>query len=143
MAAETFYHPVKVHWGDCDPARIAYTARIPSFALDSINAFWEHVLDGDGWYQMEIDRNIGTPFVHMSIDFLSPITPRHELMCEVRPVRVGNSSIEFTVTGRQNNRISFQGRFICVFTIADQFKKTRPPENIREAIAPYLAISAS
>ena len=32
-----FVHPVNVTWADCDPAKIAYTARLPYFALDAIN----------------------------------------------------------------------------------------------------------
>lgn len=78
-----FVYEIRVGWGDCDPARIAYTGRLPAFALEAIDAWWEHHLDGDGWYQMELDRGTGTPFVHMSIDFRSPVTPRHRLMCEV------------------------------------------------------------
>ena len=74
---DTFIHEIRVGWGDCDPARIAYTGRLPAFALEAIDAWWEHQLGGDGWYQMELDRGTGTPFVHMSIDFRSPVTPRH------------------------------------------------------------------
>ena len=34
-----YQHVLRVTWGDCDPARIVYTARIPWFALDAINAW--------------------------------------------------------------------------------------------------------
>ena len=64
-----FEHEIRVGWGDCDPARIAYTGRLPVFALEAIDAWWEHVLGGDGWYQLELDRGFGTPFVHLSLDF--------------------------------------------------------------------------
>jgi acyl-CoA thioesterase FadM len=133
-----FIHVIRVTWGDCDPARIAYTARIPWFALDAINAWWEHHLGGDGWYQMEIDRDVGTPFVHMGIDFRSPITPRYKLNCRVRPVRMGQTSIEFSVDGRQNGKVCFQGRFVCVFTQASTFIKQPPPEEIRRMIEPLI-----
>ena len=82
-------HEIRVTWGDCDPAKIAYTARLPWFALDAINAWWEDRLGGDGWFQMELDRNVGTPFVHMSMDFLAPVTPRDRLICHVWPARLG------------------------------------------------------
>lgn len=138
MTNTPFVHEIRVTWGDCDPARIAYTARIPWFALDAINAWWEHHLDGNGWYQMELDRNMGTPFVHMSLDFRSPITPRHRLMCEVWPVKLGNSSIEFRVDGKQDGILCFEGRFVSVFITADTFTRQSPPKDIRALVEPLL-----
>ena len=135
---DPFVHPVNVTWGDCDPARIAYTARLPAFALEAINGWWEAHLDGDGWYQMELDRNVGTPFVKMEMEFFSPVTPRHTLLCETFPTRLGNKSITFTVFGRQDDTLCFQGSFTCVFTIADAFKSQSVPDNLRAIIEPRV-----
>lgn len=135
---ERFVHPVNVTWGDCDPARIAYTARLPYFALDAINAWWEAHLDGDGWFQMEIDRNVGTPFVSMAMEFRSPVTPRHTLMCETFPTRLGEKSISFAVNGSQDGKLCFEGRFTCVFTIADKFKSQPVPADFRAMIEPHI-----
>ena len=134
---EPFAHEIRVTWCDCDPAKIAYTARLPWFALDAINAWWEHHL-GDGWYQMELDRNVGTPFVHMSLDFRSPVTPRHRLICKVRPVRLGETSITFRVDGSQNGVVCFEGRFVCVFIEARAFRKAPPPKDIRAVVEACL-----
>jgi len=136
--AVPFVHEIRVTWGDCDPARIAYTARLPWFALDAINAWWEAHLGGDGWYQLELDRNIGTPFVHLSMDFRAPVTPRHRLQCEVWPSRLGDRSITFSMLGRQSGTLCFEGVFTCVFTIADQFKSRPAPQELREIIAPLV-----
>lgn len=133
-----YEHEIRVTWADCDPAKIAYTGRIPGFALDAINGWWEAHLGEAGWFHLEIDRNIGTPFVHMTIDFHAPITPRHRLVCKVRPVRLGNSSIEFSVDGYQNNIQCFRGRFVNVFVVADQFAKQQVPPDIRTLVEPYL-----
>ena len=136
--SEDFVHEIRVTWGDCDPARIVYTARLPWFALDAINAWWEHHL-GDGWYQMELDRNVGTPFVHMSMDFSAPVTPRHRLQCEVAPKRLGTTSIEFAVTGRQDGVQCFTGRFVCVFIVAKTFTAQPAPPDIRAIVEPLIA----
>jgi acyl-CoA thioesterase FadM len=133
-----FTHEIRVEWGDCDPARIAYTGRIPGFALTAIDAWWEHHLDGAGWFQLELDQNIGTPFVHMSLDFRAPITPRHRLICEVWPKRLGTSSIRFVVNGRQDGTLCFEGEFVCVFTVADNFQVQPAPANIRRIVEPLL-----
>ena len=133
-----FVHPINVTWGDCDPARIAYTARLPAFALEAINGWWEAHLDGDGWYQMELDRNVGTPFVGLEMTFLSPVTPRHPLLCETFPAHLGTKSITFVVKGRQDGTLCFEGRFTSVFTIADQFKSQSAPADLRAIITPLI-----
>jgi len=133
-----YEHEIRVSWGDCDPARIAYTARIPWWALDAINAWWEAHLGGDGWFQMELDRNVGTPFVHMSLDFRAPITPRHRLICKVAPTRLGTSSIEFRVEGWQDGGLCFEGRFVCVFIVANEFRPRPAPADIRAVVAPLI-----
>ena len=134
----SFSHEIRVTWGDCDPAKIVYTGRIPWFALDAINAWWEAHLGG-GWYQLELDRNVGTPFVHMSLDFRAPITPRHRLICEVQPLKLGTSSITFGVNGFQDGTLCFEGRFVSVFITADKFEKRDAPEDIRAIVAPLIA----
>jgi len=136
--ANAYTHEIRVTWGDCDPAQIAYTGRLPWFALDAINGWWEARLGGDGWFQMEIDRNMGTPFVHMSLDFSAPVTPRHRLICHVWPTRLGDTSIEFRVEAEQDGTLCFAGNFVSVFTKADEFRKQAPPDDIRDLVAQFL-----
>jgi acyl-CoA thioesterase FadM len=135
---EPFVHEVRVAWADCDPARIVYTAHIPRWSLDAIDSWWEAHLNGAGWFQLNVDRNIGTPFVHMSLDFSAPITPRHRLICEVAPVRLGTSSIEFRVHGYQDGKPCFRGRFICVFVVSDAHVSLPAPPDIRAVVEPLL-----
>jgi len=127
-------HKINVSWGDCDPAKIVYTARLPWFALDAINGWWEAHLDGDGWFQMELDRNVGTPFVRLEMDFRHPVTPRHTLTCHVWPEKLGETSITFRVDAEQNGKLCFSTRTVSVFTVADQFAKQTPPTEIKEII---------
>ncbi|MCB1313551.1 MAG: acyl-CoA thioesterase [Sedimentitalea sp.] len=133
-----FEHEIRVAWGDCDPARIAYTARLPAFALDAIDAWWEAHLGGDGWFQLNLDRNIGTPFVHLSFDFRAPVTPRHRLICSVWPTALGRSSISFRVEGHQDGVLCFEARFTCVFVVADKLRPQEPPPDIRAIVEPLL-----
>ncbi|AUQ64227.1 acyl-CoA thioesterase [Phaeobacter inhibens] len=133
-----FIHEIRVGWGDCDPARIAYTGHLPGFALQAIDAWWEHQLDGDGWYQMELDRGTGTPFVHMSIDFRSPVTPRHRLACSVWPVALGQKSVTFRVEARQGGTLCFEGKFVCAFIEPSDFSAKPAPADYRAVIEPLL-----
>lgn len=136
--ADALSHEIRVTWGDCDPARIAYTGRLPWFALDAINAWWEEKLGGDGWFEMELDRNVGTPFVRLEMDFFHPVTPRHRLICHVWPQRLGETSITFRVDAEQDGKLCFSTRTVSVFIVADQFRKQPPPDDIRAIITSHI-----
>ena len=131
-------HRINVTWGDCDPAKIVYTGRLPWFALDAINAWWQEHLGGDGWFQMELDRNVGTPFVRLEMDFSAPVTPRHDLLCHVWPVRLGETSVTFRVDGEQDGKLCFSTRTVSVFIVADEFRKQPPPAEIRRIVEAHL-----
>jgi len=138
MTGKVFHHEIRVGWSDCDPAKIAFTGRIPYFALEAIDAFWEAAV-GEGWFAMNVDRDIGTPFVHMSLDFRAPVTPRHRLVCAVRLTAIGNSSVQFEVTGSQGGAVCFTGRFVEAFVAAAAHRKMPVPANIRAQLQPYLS----
>jgi 4-hydroxybenzoyl-CoA thioesterase len=132
-AVANFVHTIQVRWADCDPALIAYTGRLPCFALEAIDAWWAaHV--GSDWYALNLDHNMGTPFVHLDLDFRSPVTPRHSLECTVVPTRLSPKSITFRVSGHQDGTLCFEGNFVCAFVAADAFKSAPPPETIFKAL---------
>ena len=138
-----YVHVTSVSWGDCDPANIVYTGRLPWFALDAINAWWKAHFAGDGWFQMELDHNVGTPFVRLEMDFVQPVTPRFDLHSYVWPARLGSSSITFRVDGEQNGKLCFSTQTVSVFTIADQFKKQSIPTQYRQRIESFVPDSDS
>ena len=135
--AQIFVHRIRVHWADCDPARIAYTGRIPLFALEAIEAWWEAKV-GPDWYRMNVDRDIGAPFVHLTMDFRRPVTPRHPLICEVRLIRLGRSSVRFAVRGRQDGETCFDGEFVEAFVEAGAHRKQAVPSDIRSILEPLV-----
>ncbi len=131
--ARPFVHRIRVRWGDCDPAAIAYTPRIPAWALEAIEAWWEHHAGLD-WYRINLDRKIGTPFVHMTMDFRSPVTPRHPLECEVALKKLGNRSITHTVRDSQRGVLCFDGEFVAAFVEAGLMKPRTLPDDLVAAI---------
>lgn len=132
--ADIFTWQRRVGFGDCDPARIAYTGRIADFALEAIDAFWEHLLDGESWFRMNVDLGYGMPFVRMEYDMRAPVTPRAALLCKVRPLQLGNSSVALGVEGWQNEVLCFEARFVSVFVTLDTMTKIPVPAHIRSAI---------
>ncbi len=125
-----FAYGIRVGWADCDPAAIAFTGRIPYWALEAIDAWWDGVAGLD-WYRLNIDHGIGTPFVHMTLDFGAPVTPRHRLECQVVLLALGATSIRHGVKGYQDGVMCFQGEFVSVFVETKSLKSRRPPEGLR------------
>lgn len=109
-----FIHARRIRWGESDPARIAYTARYLDFAMDAIEAFFNDRL-GASFYEFNVDMGSGSPFVHVSLDFRSPVTPRDTLETEVRIAKLGGSSVTFVVQGRVGDRVSYDGKLVCAF----------------------------
>lgn len=114
-----------VAFGDCDPAGIVYTPRVLGFCLEAIDDFWKVVLGGTGWYELATDHDRGTPFVNVNIDFKSPITPRDPLDLSVGLVRVGASSVTFTVLGQQSGRDCFRGDLTSVVVETRRLAKVK------------------
>lgn len=136
-APPPFVHQITVRWADCDPAKIAYTGRIPQFALEAIDCWWEQCIGLD-WFKMNVDRDIGTPFVHLSVDFRSPVTPREKLDCAVSLIKLGESSVRFKVIGSQAGRLCFEGEFVEVFVAAQAHKKIEIPADFRAKLELFV-----
>ena len=138
-----FVHARRVRWGESDPARIVYTARFLDFAMDAIEAFFQDRL-GAGFYELNLDHGIGTPFVHVELDFRSPLTPRDTLETEVRLVRLGGSSVTFAVAGRAGGRLAFEGKLVSAFVdITGATMKPVPiPPRFRALLEPDAAFAA-
>jgi len=138
MTSEPFVHEIWVRWSDCDPARIAYTGRLPAMALEAIEAWWKSRFGLD-WYEMVVDRDLGLPLIHMSTDFRAPVTPRHKLLCEVRLLAIGRSSARFGVRGLQNGVVCFEGEFVESAVAAAAHRKIDLPADMRARLEPLVA----
>lgn len=137
-APTPFVHSIRIGWADCDVAQIAYTGRLPCFALEAIDAFWT-ATTGVDWYRLTLDHGLSTPFVRLAMDLVAPVTPRHPLDCTVRVAKLGRTSIGFTVEGRQDGALCFTGDFVCVVVDSATFGKIEIPPRLRAAAAAHVA----
>jgi len=138
MPPGPYVHLITVGWGDCDPAQIAYTANVLSWGMKALEA-WCNLCLGVNWFELNMNHGIGTPFVHMSYDFTSPITPRGLLECTVYVRKIGRTSLHHIIEGRQSGRLCFSGNMTSVFVAAAQLKPIAIPPNMREGIRLYSA----
>lgn len=134
-----FVYRRDIFWGDTDTALIVYTGRFVDYALEAIESWFRAYL-GTDWYQLNVDRKMGTPFVHVDIDFVSPLTPRDHLGVAVRVERLGTSSLGFRIEGYANEeRLSFRGHLVCAFVDITTMSKIPIPDEYRDKIAAYQA----
>jgi acyl-CoA thioesterase FadM len=138
-----FVHRYRVQFSDTDAARIAYTGRIADMALDAIDAWYVARL-GIDWFALNLDHGIGAPFVHMSLDFRAPLSPRDVLLSTVRLTRAGRSSLSFTVTGETeaDGRLCFTASFVSVFTDRACGRSCPAPAFLAAAIAREAALGS-
>ncbi len=138
-----FVHRRRVSWGDSDPARIAYTARFLDFAMEAVEAFFQDRL-GAGFYELNLDHGIGTPFVRVELEFRSPLTPRDTRATELRLARLGGSSMTFALAGRVGARLAFEGRLVCACVAATgpDMRAIRIPEAFRARLQPDADFAA-
>ncbi|EKE69096.1 MULTISPECIES: acyl-CoA thioesterase [Roseobacteraceae] len=127
----------RIAFGDCDIVGIVYTGRLLNYGVEAIDEFYKQVV-GRGWFEFCTDHKLATPFVNVTVDFRKPATPRDKLICHVAPTRLGRTSIVFSVVGRQNDAICFEGSYTCVFTSMDTLEKQAPPDWLAKAIAPWV-----
>lgn len=123
-----FVHAIDPYWADADPAGIVYTARFTDYALRAIDA-WMIARVGAGFYRMNTEWGIGTPFVHTECDLRAPARPGEALNIAVFIERVGTTSLTFTVQGRGAERglLHFEGRFVCVCVNSlEQYAEVKP-----------------
>jgi 4-hydroxybenzoyl-CoA thioesterase len=139
---EPFVHRRRILWGETDAARIAYTARFLDFAMEATEAWFVERM-GTGWYELNLDLGIGTPFVHASLDFRSPVTPRDTLESTVLLTRLGGSSLRFAVAGRADGgtRLVYEGRLACVFVDNKVMRPIPVPERFRPALEAEAALA--
>lgn len=131
-----FVDSIRIGWGDADPAQIAYTGNIPAWGLRAIEA-WIRQCTGVGWYEMNMDLGVGTPFVDLRNTFHAPITPRHRLAMTVLVARVGASSLSVRIEGRQGAVHCFTGSYVCAFVDAVRMRPIRIPVRMRANIRRY------
>jgi acyl-CoA thioesterase FadM len=137
-----FVHRRRITFGDTDAAGIVYTPRAAHFGVEAIEAWLLERL-GIVWSHMILHDRMGTPFVRLEVDFISPMAPPDELATEVRLERAGRSSLTFRLAGRIGDRLCWRGCFVCAFISVETQRSIPIPEAYRDAIGRELAIGTA
>jgi 4-hydroxybenzoyl-CoA thioesterase len=138
-AAAPYVHHRVIHWSDTDAAQIVYTVRFLDYVMEAIEGWWRTVV-GTNWFEMNVDRNIGTPVVNVNFDFKAPLSPRHGLQLTVLVERAGRASITFNVLGDRDDGIrSFTAKLTACAVDNRVQQSIEIPMEWRERIEAYIA----
>ncbi len=126
-------------WADTDAAKIVYTGKIADYVLEAIDHFMREVMQMP-WFELNMDEQIGTPFVSVKYDIFAPLTPRGELECKVLVNKVGQSSVGFHVVIRNHEgKRCVEAETVNVFVNNKTMTKIDIPPKYRERLEAYVA----
>jgi 4-hydroxybenzoyl-CoA thioesterase len=135
--ARSFVTERKIRFSHCDPAGIVYFVNF----FDMVNAIvedWFAEAVGFDFEELHIQRRVGFPIVNTGCEFFRPCHLGDRLQLELAIARLGNSSIEFAVTGRVGGEEKFRARHKVALMSLDSQRAMPIPEDMREKMRPYV-----
>jgi YbgC/YbaW family acyl-CoA thioester hydrolase len=141
MSHKKFIIEERVRWGDVDAARIIfYGAYIRFFEFAETELFRAVGLP---YGEMFDKADVWLPRVHLECDFLSAARLDDLLEVSVYVGRIGNSSmrLNFEVRRKGEEALIATAHFVLAAVKKDTFETVRVPDELRQRLAPYTAMS--
>lgn len=111
--------------------------------MEAVEGWFRSVLGVD-WYELNVNRGMGTPFVHVDMDFSAMLTPHNTLDIKVLVERCGRCSITFRVIAEREDGVeSFAGRYACCLVSRPGNKPIVIPGEMRRKIEEYQQETSS
>ena len=128
-----------VRWEDIDAAGIInYQAYLRFFGLAEVELFRSC---GLSYRRLFDELELWLPRVHVECDFFHPVTLDELLIVDAYFGRIGRTSIHLNFEVRRSEErdvVVATGKYILVAVKKGQFKPTAVPEELRDALAPYV-----
>jgi 4-hydroxybenzoyl-CoA thioesterase len=138
MTAKSFRLSRRLHWGETDPAAIIYGPQAFTIAIECIE---EMLIAATGlcFRDLNLKRDVGTPWVNMSCDFDKPLYAGEAYDIEVALEKLGGSSFVYLVTAlnKAGERV-FRVRLVGVAVDLKTMKSKPIPDDIRRGLLPYV-----
>jgi 4-hydroxybenzoyl-CoA thioesterase len=131
-----FRTPRGVRFSDCDPAGIAYTARL----IDLMNGAIEDLFParlGLSYHAVIRERRVGLGYGRVDCDFFQPAQMGDALVMSVLVDRIGRGSIAWRVHIHRDGEEVARGQLVTVTTSLDGHKAMPAPGWLREPLLAY------
>jgi acyl-CoA thioester hydrolase len=139
MSEYRFYHPIEIRYADLDAQRHVNNACYLTYIEQARLKYFQSL---DLWDGADFD-NIGVIMVEQSCTYKSPIAYGQLIHVGVRVVRLGNKSLELTVSirDRDTDQEMAAGRTVLVAYDYVAEESQPIPERWRETIKAYEDIA--
>jgi acyl-CoA thioesterase FadM len=128
-----------VKWGESDPAGIVYTARFLDYAMETLET-WFAETTGIHWSAMNIEIRMGSPAVHVTLDFFAPLACFESFTMTLSLEHIGRSAYTVLVDGYNDDDVHcFQVKVVAsiVSKSEDGMKSIPIPPEYRERMEAY------
>lgn len=133
-----YQREVLVRFAHCDPAGIVFYPRYFEMINGVVEDWFDDALEAN-FASLLFDRNLSTPTVHFTVDFLARSMMGDRLTFELIVTRFGNSSFDLAITASCRGEIRMRIKQTLLFTDADAKRACSIPEDLREGMERYIA----
>jgi 4-hydroxybenzoyl-CoA thioesterase len=135
---QVFVHDQLIRFSHCDPAGIVYYPAFLDLAHATKEDWFAYGL-GYSHFDLIAHRRIGTPTVNLQCDFSRAVEMGSTLRYELRVLRVGASSVQYSLTGKVGGEECLHILQTIAFMDLDQRRAVPIPEDLRPRIEAFLA----
>jgi 4-hydroxybenzoyl-CoA thioesterase len=136
--AQTFSIRRKIRFSHCDPAGIVYFAHFFDFIGGCVEDWFADAIGFD-YATMHLHRRVGFPIVNTQCQFMRPCHLGDYLVIDLQIVRLGRSSVDFSLRGQVGEEKKFEGRHKVAMISLDTLKSIPIPDDLRASMHPFLA----
>ncbi len=128
----------KIRFSHCDPAGIVYFVNFFDF-IGAVVEDWFASAIGHTFQELHGVKRWGFPIVDTRCQFFRPCHLGDMLTLELVVVRLGRSSIEFSVRGRVGDQEKLCGRHKVAMVSLESMRSMPIPDDLRSRMEPYVA----
>ena len=132
-----FERPLRIRFSHCDPAGIVF---FPQYMVMFNGLLEDWFTDGMGipYGALVAQRRIGTPTVSLQCDFTAISSMGDDVTLGLTVLRIGGASFRLSIGCRQGTQERVRMTQVLVTTDMRTHRPIALPDDIRDAMAPYL-----
>ncbi|MBT0670754.1 acyl-CoA thioesterase [Novosphingobium profundi] len=132
-----FTTSTKVRFAHVDPAGIVFYPRYFEMLNGAVEDWFEDAV-GQSFASLHLGRKVGTPTVHLEVDFQAPSRLGDVLEIAIVPLTLGESSCRLAVTFSCAGAARLRVELVLVCMDLASHRAMPWPEDLRAAIAPQV-----
>jgi 4-hydroxybenzoyl-CoA thioesterase len=125
----------QIRFHHCDPAGIVFYPQFYVLLHEAQEDFLAHI--GFAEHRM-IESGYGVPIVDMTTQFLGMCRNGDQITVSLSLTRLGNSSVGMRYRINRGETVALRARAVVVYSKLPDGKPVRIPDDLRQALLPYL-----